>query len=301
MGQSYGDNPSYQPVIYDPSASSGSRFSKTGKANVARLYHSSATLLPDGSILVSGSSPRADVSTKKHWSTHYSVERFYPDYYDEERPSNKQLPSTFTYGGDSFEINLGSSSEASKAKVVIIRTGFSTHGLNMGQRMIELKSKASGSTLQVAQLPPNANLFAPGPALAFVVVDGVPSEGKFIMVGNGKIGKQTMGEETDLSSSSKESSASTPFKQAKSSKKSSDDSSHENMVKSVMDDLSSSVKNVTTKSSHALKQGLEKVTGGMLDIRDEDKAAEAKERSAGLKRHKSGHANAHERIERSNI
>lgn len=115
------------------------------------------------------------------------------------------------------------------------------------------------------------------------------------MVGNGKIGKQTINEETDLSS--KRATASKQVsKQAKTSKDSSDDS---NVAKAAMEDLSSSVKNVTSKASHVLKQGMEKVQD-LLDVRDEGKAAEAKERSAGLKRHK-GHSNVHERIERGNL
>lgn len=99
---------------------------------------------------------------------------------------------------------MSSSSEASQTKVVIIRTGFSTHAMNMGQRMIELRSATSGSTVNVAALPPNPALFAPGPALAFVVVNGVPSQGKFVMVGNGKIGAQTVGEETNLNNQKRE-------------------------------------------------------------------------------------------------
>lgn len=42
--------------------------------------------------------------------------------------------------------------------------------------------------------PPNAAVFQPGPALLFVVVDGVPSIGKQIMVGSGEIGEQPTAE-----------------------------------------------------------------------------------------------------------
>lgn len=41
-------------------------------------------------------------------------------------------------------------------------------------------------------MPPNAGIMAPGPALMFVVVDGTPSVGKDIMVGNGQMGNQQM-------------------------------------------------------------------------------------------------------------
>ncbi|SJX60989.1 Glyoxaloxidase 2 [Sporisorium reilianum f. sp. reilianum] len=198
VGESYGDNPSYQPLVYNPKASKGNRWKRVGSTNIGRLYHSSATLLPDSSILVSGSNPNADVNYDVKWKTEYRVERWYPEFYDSPRPSNAGLPRTFSYGGDAFTIKLNSAADAQKTKVVLVRTGFSTHGMNMGQRMIELKTSHQGSTLSVAQLPPNPNLFAPGPALAFVVVDGVPSQGKMVIVGNGQIGKQPVAAETNL-------------------------------------------------------------------------------------------------------
>lgn len=202
VGESYGDNPSYRPLVYNPQASPGNRWKQVGSTNIGRLYHSSATLLPDSSILVAGSNPNADVNFSTKWKTEYRVERWYPEFYDSPRPSNSGLPRTFSYGGKSFTIKLNSAAEAQKAKVVLVRTGFSTHGMNMGQRMIELKSTRQGSSISVAQLPPNANLFAPGPALAFVVVDGVPSQGKMVMVGNGSIGKQPVAAETSLPAAS---------------------------------------------------------------------------------------------------
>ncbi|EST10143.1 protein of unknown function DUF1929 [Kalmanozyma brasiliensis GHG001] len=198
VGQSYGDNPSYQPLVYNPKASMGNRWKRVGSTNIGRLYHSTATLLPDSSILVSGSNPNSDVNMNVKWKTEYRVERWYPEFYDAPRPSNAGLPRSFSYGGPGFTINLPSAAQAAKAKVVLVRTGFSTHAMNMGQRMIELKSSRQGSRLSVAQLPPNPNLFAPGPALAFVVVDGVPSQGKMVMVGNGQIGTQPVGAETQL-------------------------------------------------------------------------------------------------------
>ncbi|EPQ29707.1 uncharacterized protein PFL1_02927 [Pseudozyma flocculosa PF-1] len=203
VGHSFGDNPSYRPMLYNPRAPKGSRWRQVGKANVGRLYHSSATLLPDSSILVAGSNPNPDYTTGEKWSTEYRVERWYPEFYDRPRPSSRGLPQSFSYGGDGFTLDLGSADAAAKAKVVLVRTGFSTHAMNMGQRMIELKSVAQGTKLHVAQLPPNPNLFAPGSALAFVVVDGVPSQGKVVMAGNGRIGKQPVGAESPLPSAAK--------------------------------------------------------------------------------------------------
>ncbi|KAG8760001.1 hypothetical protein FRC12_009642, partial [Ceratobasidium sp. 428] len=205
IGQSYADQPIYNPVIYDPSAPAGSRWSRKGlsDSSVARMYHSSATLLPDGSILVAGSNPNVDYNVGKgiKYPTEYRVERFYPSYYSQRRPEPEGLLSQLGYGGSYFNVTLssddlgGNSSIISTAKVIIIRPGFSTHALNMGQRYIELQSTYTGNedrsgTLHVSQLPPNPAVFPPGPALVFLVVNGVPSVGQQIMVGSGQIEKQ---------------------------------------------------------------------------------------------------------------
>ena len=49
-------------------------------------------------------------------------------------------------------------------------------------------------TLHISQMPPNPALFAPGPAVLHVVVNGVPSIGKVILVGGGFIGRQNVQE-----------------------------------------------------------------------------------------------------------
>ncbi|GAA5881330.1 hypothetical protein JCM8547_006048 [Rhodosporidiobolus lusitaniae] len=65
-GQSYARNPIYRPIVYNASAPAGSKWDTNyGNSSVARLYHSSATLLPDGSVFVAGSSPSADVITEE--------------------------------------------------------------------------------------------------------------------------------------------------------------------------------------------------------------------------------------------
>lgn len=50
INESYADNPILMPIMYDPSAPQGKRWSRDGlsPSTVPRMYHSSATLLPDG-------------------------------------------------------------------------------------------------------------------------------------------------------------------------------------------------------------------------------------------------------------
>ncbi|KAF9447951.1 copper radical oxidase [Macrolepiota fuliginosa MF-IS2] len=203
IGQSYADNPVLTPAIYDLSKPAGQRWSSDGlqASVVPRMYHSSATLLPDGSILISGSNPNADYTTDVKYPTEYRTEIFYPSYYNERRPQPKGLLSQLSYGGPVFDIQLdsddlfGNVQNVKNASVIIIRTGFSTHAMNMGQRYLQLESTYTGysnntATLHVRQMPPNPAIVVPGPAFIFVVVNGVPSVGLQVMIGSGEIGKQ---------------------------------------------------------------------------------------------------------------
>ena len=54
LGQSYADDPVLTPVLYDPAAPAGQRWSSDGfsASTVPRMYHSSALLLADGLLIL---------------------------------------------------------------------------------------------------------------------------------------------------------------------------------------------------------------------------------------------------------
>ena len=56
-GFALASDPNLNAVLFDPTQPQGQRFSILSNTNIARMYHSEATLLPDGSILISGSDP----------------------------------------------------------------------------------------------------------------------------------------------------------------------------------------------------------------------------------------------------
>ena len=205
FGESLASGPILTPAIYDPDAPQGSRWSVAGLSgsSIPRLYHSSAILLPDASVFIAGSNPNIDVNLTTIYPTTYTAEIFYPPYFTATtRPVPVSIPKTLIYGGDYFDILVPASSytgsaidAANSATVVIIRPGFTTHAMNMGQRHMQLNNtytvNSNGSiTLHVSQPPPNPNLFQPGPALMFVNILGVPSKGSYLLVGNGQIGPQ---------------------------------------------------------------------------------------------------------------
>ena len=207
FGMSLAAGPVGQPSIYNPSAPKGSRWSSDGlsTSSIPRLYHSTALLLPDGSVLIAGSNPNVDVNLTTVFPTTYKAEIFYPPYFKAaNRPVPSGIPSNLTYGGSYFDIKVpassysGSSNTAAEStKIMVIRPGWTTHGMSMGQRALQLNNTFTvnndGSIVyHVCPMPPNSNIFQPGPAFLFVTINGVPSNGTYLLIGSGKIEKQTM-------------------------------------------------------------------------------------------------------------
>ena len=147
-----------------------------------------------GSVFVSGSNPNPDYVAPGPgvtYPTEYRVERFYPSYYEKRRPEPTGLPTTLAYGGNYWQANLTAqdlnndpATYIQKTKAVVVRTGFSTHAINMSQRLVELGLSYNvhddgSATLYISQMPPNPALFPPGPAstsspvLATLAVAGV--------------------------------------------------------------------------------------------------------------------------------
>ena len=205
FGESLGSGPVFTPAIYDPSKPKGQRWSNEGldASKIPRMYHSTALLLPDASVLVAGSNPNVDVNLTTIYPTTYTLERFYPPYFSAKvRPVPSGIPNTLSYGGSYFNITVpassygGSANEAADdTKVTLVRPGFTTHAMNMGQKLLQLNTttsvNADGSlTIHTSQAPPNPNVLQPGPVYLFVVIKGIPSNGTYVIVGNGQFGQQ---------------------------------------------------------------------------------------------------------------
>ncbi|KAH7890328.1 hypothetical protein F5I97DRAFT_1946086 [Phlebopus sp. FC_14] len=205
FGEYLASGPVGTPAIYNPNMPKGSRWSNAGlgNTNIARLYHSSAILLPDASVMVAGSNPNIDVNLSTIYPTTYTAEIFYPPYFSASvRPQPTGMPTTLSYGGQYFDITIPASSytgsanaAAANTTVVLSRGGFTTHAMNMGQRHLQLNNtytvNSDGSyVVHVGQVPANPNILTPGPCLLFVVVNGIPSNGSMVIVGNGQVGTQ---------------------------------------------------------------------------------------------------------------
>uniref|UniRef100_UPI0030DACE0C galactose oxidase-like domain-containing protein n=1 Tax=uncultured Hoeflea sp. TaxID=538666 RepID=UPI0030DACE0C len=168
-------NAIYTPTIWDPSDNS----LEQGEAQaLARLYHSSGLLLPDGSIWSGGGgAPGPLVNT--------NVEFFRPDYmYDADgnlaqRPEITEAPKNIG-AGDTFQITVDDSSDIEM--LTAIRSGGMTHARNSDARFVELQfTVVDATTIEITT--PDAFILGPGAWMLYAVdAAGVPSEAAIVGV-----------------------------------------------------------------------------------------------------------------------
>ncbi|KAF8136438.1 glyoxal oxidase N-terminus-domain-containing protein [Boletus edulis] len=191
VGVSNADSPNLTPVLYTPDAPPGQRFSTVGMkpSLIPRMYHSVATLTPAADILVAGSNPNLDRSEVKY-GTEYRVERFQPPYMTADRPIITQLPHNIYYA-QPLEIDViipsGVNATEPTIKVALMDLGFVTHAVHANSRLVYLTvSSFRNGEGMIAVGPPDGSIYPPGPGWIFLVVNGVPSQGKMVMVGDGQ-------------------------------------------------------------------------------------------------------------------
>lgn len=145
----------------------------------ARLYHSTALLLPDASVLVAGGGAPGP-------ETNLNVEVYYPPYLF--RPEGGLAPRpTIAAAPDSIEVGrtftVDFANAASISRVTLVKTSSVTHSWNMEQRFVDLAFNTEGNRLWV-QAPARAGEATPGYYLLFVIDgSGVPSVAKMVRVG----------------------------------------------------------------------------------------------------------------------
>jgi hypothetical protein len=135
-----------------------------------RLYHSEATLMADGRVMISGGGRYNDDTES---TDQFSAEFFSPPYlFKGLRPTITAAPSQLVYG-QNFTVTTPDSARI--AQVSMIRFGSVTHCINMSQRFLPLSFVVANGSLTITA-PVNANLAPPGNYLLFLVdSNGIPS------------------------------------------------------------------------------------------------------------------------------
>ena len=145
-------------------------------AQVLRIYHSTALLLPDGRVLSAGGT----TATNGGPSGSRVAEIFSPPYlFRGSRPVVTAAAGTAALGSTfAFE----SPDAASIRAVNLLSIGSTTHTFNMNQRINRLSFTSSGTTV-TARLDSDRTRQLPGYYMMFALnADGVPSIGRMIRV-----------------------------------------------------------------------------------------------------------------------
>ncbi len=165
----------YAAFVWDPETGETEEWADLG---LARLYHSSALTLPDGTIFAGGGGSPGPLQ-----NTNFEI--FTPPYlYDEngdlaERPQILTAPGNIE-AGDTITLTVDDASDLSK--ITAIRSGTSTHGRNSDARIVTLDyTVIDETTIEVST--PGSTVMAPGAWMMFVIDGaGVPSEAAMVGV-----------------------------------------------------------------------------------------------------------------------
>jgi hypothetical protein len=117
VGQSNADDPALSPIVYSPDNQPGHRFSELAvRSDIPRMYHSVATLTPNGDVMIAGSNPVSD-RMRAEYPTEYRVEWLSPPYMKADRPTYTGLGAVIGYGAKfTLDVHIPSSLDKSKIK-----------------------------------------------------------------------------------------------------------------------------------------------------------------------------------------
>lgn len=164
--------------IYDPATNV---WTQGPSAVNARLYHSTALLLPDASVLVAGGgAPGPLVNTNAE--IYFPPYLYAPDGKLAARPAIADAPVQLV-PGQGARLTLGSGGAI--GSLVLMRSGSVTHSINFDQRRVPLTFTQSGPTIDF-EVPASGGIVPPGYYMLFAVSpSGVPSVARIVNVAVG--------------------------------------------------------------------------------------------------------------------
>ncbi len=164
--------------IFDPTAGPQGTWTKVAQAQVARLYHSVALLLPDGRVVAAGGNPTK--GSQVPWlppdpDEEERLEMYYPPYLFQKgqtRPVIGSAPTEISYG---TKFTIATAQASAIASVNMIRPGLTTHSFNVEQRLVDVPFTVAGNGLQ-ATVTNAPNIAPPGWYMLFLTgTNKVPS------------------------------------------------------------------------------------------------------------------------------
>ncbi len=165
-----------QAEMFDPATGN---WTPLAMSHNERTYHNTATLLPDGRILIGGHAPiptlyAKDITlpggvTAPNDGRDPSFEIYSPPYLSwGARPVIAQAPTRLGYG-NTFQITLGNGTDAASIRdVALVRNTSTTHLVDGNQRNVELPVVARNGNVLTVQAPPSNTIAPEGSYMIFV-------------------------------------------------------------------------------------------------------------------------------------
>lgn len=189
-------DPNLIPVLYQTN-NPQARFRQLTQSFIPRLYHSTSALLPDGRILVAGSNTNDGYIYNSLFPTELRAEKFSPPYLDPLRANWRpqivleKSEAQLKYG-KRFNVQVrvnGMKIDKTKVQVTIYSPPFTTHGISMNQRLIQLGitqvTPVNGDMATVnigLSAPQNGNIAPPGYYMLFVNHGCVPGRALWVQL-----------------------------------------------------------------------------------------------------------------------
>jgi hypothetical protein len=182
-------NSAYDSEIWNPTTG---KWRDAAKAQRIRSYHSTAVLMPSGTVLTAaGGVPGPE--------DNFNAEIYYPPYLFTkgadgrvrwaDRPRITGISGSLTYGGT---VSLGLADGRTLTSLSLTRATSVTHSYNTDQRRVPLSFRQNGTTV-TATMPANANLLPPGSyLLSGVDAKGVPTPAQMVTIKRSGAGTVTV-------------------------------------------------------------------------------------------------------------
>ena len=181
--------------LYDPGIDwdSSTYFPGTGawthveRATVPRHYHSSALLMPDGSVWTAGSNGDGTTGSNGDEKRELRIEIYRPPYMGMlDRSRIQSSPAAVTYRST---FSVGVAGAAAIRRVALMRCGTVTHAFDGDQRYVDLEFTVADEDRLSVVAPPNSSVAPPGYYMLWVIdldADGDPRpchQARFVHVG----------------------------------------------------------------------------------------------------------------------
>ncbi|NJL09312.1 MAG: DUF1929 domain-containing protein [Calothrix sp. SM1_7_51] len=160
------------PELYNPATNTWTTLERPSIRG--RVYHSTAILLPDGRIALTGGNPsRGTVEPR--------IEIYSPPYINQTRPGIQSAPTLIRYNSGSMVIQTTQAADIKWAQLV--RPIATTHTCDTEQRVVDLPITNRNTTSITVQVTNNRNLAPPGWYMLFIVDNNnVPSVARWIQL-----------------------------------------------------------------------------------------------------------------------